>query len=132
MRAGVVNDRGYVKVRIAGRAYSAHRLAYLYMTGEWPKGQIDHKDLNKANNAWANLRQCLPRENLGNRGLQANNTSGLKGVSIDRRRVDRPFRAFIAKDGKNRSLGSFRTADEAHAAYCRAAEQQFGEFARGA
>lgn len=62
------------------KAYSSHRLAFLYMTGKWPKHQIDHIDQDGENNTWINLRDITGKENQRNKTLQKNNTSGFNGV----------------------------------------------------
>ena len=120
----------YRIVGIDWEQYSAHRLAVLYMTGRWPEDEVDHEDRNGLNNRWQNLRPCTGTQNQGNRKLNANNTTGLKGVGYDRRR--KRFTAKIAVDRKRFFLGYFDTAEEAHAAYCEAAKEKFGAFARAA
>lgn len=64
--------------------YKAHRLAWLYMEGKWPDGNIDHIDRNPLNNAWNNLRESTPKINSRNRRLNKNNTSGTPGVFWDK------------------------------------------------
>lgn len=64
-RAGTINSHGYVAIKVDRKLYRAHRLAWLYMTGQWPN-EIDHKDRNKANCAWANLRSVTHAENMMN------------------------------------------------------------------
>lgn len=59
--AGTMTDPGYIKIRIEGQGYFAHRLAWLWMTGSWPERFIIHRDNDKANNAWANLRPVAKR-----------------------------------------------------------------------
>ena len=61
--------------------YSAHRLAFLYMTGEFPKGDVDHVDANGENNKWDNLRDVSRSVNRRNSRKPSNNTSGVTGVS---------------------------------------------------
>jgi hypothetical protein len=128
--AGYRPDGGYAQIRIAGKLYKAHRLAWLWMTGEWPSGEVDHKDRDRSNNRWLNLRLASPSENKCNIGKLSNNSTGYKGVCFQPRATHRPYTAEIRFKGVRRYLGSFRTAEEAHAAYRRAAEQQHGEFAR--
>lgn len=76
-------ERGYVVIFINNIWYAAHRLAYLYMEGKFPDKtlQVDHIDRVRSNNSWNNLRLVTDTENAWNRGLNSNNTSGIKGLS---------------------------------------------------
>lgn len=76
--AGRTNSKGYVEISVDGKRYKAHRLAWLYTHGVWPKGQIDHKDRDRAGNWIDNLRDVTQSVNLKNTGAQKNNTSGVK------------------------------------------------------
>lgn len=122
---------GYHLIKVDGRAYTASRLAWLYMTGDWPPSLIDHKDLDRANNAWSNLRAASHAENNCNRRAAQGKDYPLKGVY---RRKDtprsKPWTAKIRLGGKLRNLGDFSNPEEAHAAYQRAAVAGFGSFAR--
>lgn len=62
-QAGSLNSRGYRQLRIKGKSYLAHRLAFMYMTGNFPENTVDHIDCNKDNNAWANLRSLSSADN---------------------------------------------------------------------
>jgi hypothetical protein len=129
--AGAVNSGGYRFIRIKGEGrYLAHRLAWFYVHGEWPVGMLDHANHDQLDNRLANLRPATMRENRGNSKVRSDNLTGLKGVS--RQRGTSRLVARITKNGKQLYLGSFATAEEAHAAYCKAAEEIFGEFARAA
>jgi hypothetical protein len=129
--AGSRNDGNYQRIYIDGVSYKAHYLAWFYVTGEWPSsGMLDHKDLDKRNNSFANLRPANRILNGANVGLKSHNTSGLKGVSWYRQTGK--WRAQIQVAGKKRALGYFDTKEEAHAAYVEAANAAFGEFARAA
>jgi len=88
---------------------------------------VDHIDGNKLNNQRANLRVCSNSQNLQNRGAQANNSSGFKGVTWNKR--DRRWHARISVGPKNKHLGTFRSAAEAGEAYRAAALLFHGEFA---
>ena len=118
----------YLSICINGKRYQAHRLAYLYMTGEFPPDQIDHKDCNGLNNRWSNLRRANASQNGGNSGIRVNNTSGFKGVSFDKSR--RRYIAHIRVYGNLKYLGRFDTPKAAHIAYVEAAKKHFGEFSR--
>ena len=127
LRPGVV--AGNVHIRVEGRHYSAHQLAWLYVTGRWGRPMIDHCDGNSMNNCWSNLRLATASQNNANRRRSPENTAGYKGVSLvpnSRRR----WRAVIHKNRKRIHLGTFATSEEAHAAYVAAARKLFGEFAR--
>ena len=58
---------GYLRIGICDKLYLAHRLAYLYMTGEWPPEEVDHVNMVRGDNRWANLRAASRRMNLANR-----------------------------------------------------------------
>ncbi|MGW1422698.1 HNH endonuclease [Bradyrhizobium manausense] len=122
------DSEGYRLIRIDGGRYKAHQLAWLYMTGEWPSRQVDHRDTDRSNNRWSNLRLATTSQNKANMGRRADNKSGFKGVRWYS--PTKKWNAQIRCQGKNTNLGYFPTPEEAHAAYCRAAERLFGEFAR--
>lgn len=95
----------------------ASRAAWLYMTGAFPAGEIDHKNGNKLDDRICNLRdvtRALNQQNL--RSANRRSTSGLLGVLSSRSR----FRARIHIDGRDVGLGTFDTAQEAHEAYLHA------------
>lgn len=123
---------GYITIRLDNILYLAHRLAWFYMTGQWPKHQVDHKNLNRSDNKWLNLREATHGQNVQNSSLRKNNISGFKGAHKMTRKykLRRPFRARITVDRKEIYIGSFRSAKEAHKAYLEAATFHFGEYAR--
>ena len=122
--AGTRIGDGYVGIRIRSRPYYAHRLAWLYMTGEWPADQIDH--CQGKSNRWANLREATCAQNQRNRSVTRRNKLGIKGVF----QRDGVFIAKICKDRVIYKLGRFETAEAASAAYAAAARDLHGEFAR--
>jgi hypothetical protein len=124
--AGSRSGKGYFVIRVDYRLYRAHRLAYLYMTGVWPTAEIDHKDTDRSNNRWHNLREATSAQNSQNSGRQKRNISGFKGVS----RYGRRWCAMITANGERYRSGSFRTPEEAAYAYAAAAKHLHGEFAR--
>lgn len=126
--AGVPNPAGYVQIRIDGRLYYAHRLVWLWMFGEWPKAYVDHVNRDPADNRLKNLRAATNLQNQGNTKLQRNNTTGFRGVSWSRQR--QKYTATLRANGKNQHLGVFRCPTAAHLAYCKAAKQHYGQFAR--
>jgi len=90
---------------------------------------VDHRDGDGLNNRRSNLRVCTSRLNIGNSRRRVDNVTGFKGVGFNPR--TRRYHAHIRVDDKNHYLGGrFATAEEAHAAYCEAAQRVFGEFAR--
>ena len=123
--AGCDNGDGYIFIRVDRHRLYAHRLAFFYMTGEWPSGVVDHKDRRPQNNTFTNLRVASHRENLFNRGATKANKCGLKGVSRHRRM----WRATIKYSGKQIHLGMFITKENAAEAYVSAARRFHGAFA---
>ena len=128
--AGCRQSAGYTHVRIEGERYLAHRLAWMYVTGEWPDGDIDHANGVRSDNRWVNLRLATRSQNNANMKVNGRNLSGLKGVKFDKR--DGRFYAAITIDRKTRRLGGYATAELAHAAYFAAAKEVYGDFARSA
>lgn len=126
-QAGSINSKGYRCVKIDGKLYQAHRVAWALVNGEWPAQAIDHKNRNRDDNRIDNLRLATNSQNTANSKRPAHNTSGLKGVTWHKQR--QKWAAQIRKDGKNLHLGLFASAEEAHQAYIKAANENFGEFA---
>jgi len=118
----------YWGINLSGRQYYAHRLAWLYVYGEWPRDQIDHINGNKTDNRIRNLREANDQQNRRNMGLPRTNTSGFKGVVWFRR--DSRWRAQIMLAKKGIHIGYFDTKEEASAAYEAKAEEIFGKFKR--
>lgn len=126
--AGCAHQQGYIAVHVRGAGYLAHRLAWAYVTGQWPECEIDHIDLDKSNNRWVNLREAEPYQNCANRKVRSDSGTGIKGVQF--RDSKKKWRATLCVKGKKRHLGHFDTAEEAHAAYVIAASRAHNEFAR--
>lgn len=101
----------YRALEYKGKPYYLHRLAHLYMTGEWPQGDIDHEDGDGLNNKWDNIRTATMTENQKNRRLNANSKSGVTGVSFYSR--NKKWRVAINIRGKKKHLGYFETFEEA-------------------
>ena len=121
-RAGTVagtSCRGYCRIMVFGKRYSAHRLAWLFVHGEWPKLQIDHINGKRSDNRIANLREATNAEN-------GQNQLG-RGVS----RSGKRWEARIRLGGPQIRLGSFDTQEEAHAAYLAAKLALHRTFATG-
>ena len=125
--AGSLNDNGYVSISIDGQRYKAHRLCFLYMLGRWPDPEGDHRDLNRANNVWSNLREATSRQNAANRGVRCDNMTGHKGVY---RLPNGKFRLQIGYLGKLKHIGYYDTIELASWMYGVVAEALYGEFAR--
>lgn len=130
MKAGCARKDGRCVLRIAGKLYLGSRLAWLWMTGEWPPRQVDHEDLDCANDRWANLRLATNAQNMRNTRAHADSQSGRKGVHLDRRTGR--WVASIMADGISHYLGSSFDIDEAAAMYEQGAQRLHGEFARTA
>jgi hypothetical protein len=128
--AGSMCTNGYWRIMLKRREYGAHRLAWFYMTGEWPLHHIDHKDRNPLNNRWSNLRIATLSQNQANTQCRPTNTSGRKGVTWNRRCAK--WQAGIKVNGRSYHLGLFDSIDDAHDAYANAAKQFYGEYARSA
>lgn len=112
--AGCLRKDGYVRLQLRGRKYLCHVVAWALQTGAWPAHEVDHRDGAAGNNAWVNLREADRSGNMLNqRRARRSNPTGLLGAT----RHGKGFTSVIITRGKRRHLGSFPTAEQAHAAY---------------
>lgn len=125
--AGCMDCAGYIIIKVDKTNFYTHRLAWLYMTGEWPRHQIDHIDRNRSNNRWSNLREATKAQNGANSRKPKNNTSGYKGVSWHK--SDKKWHAQICSNGEHVNLGMYDSKEEAYAVYVKAAKALHGGFA---
>ena len=113
--AGCLSKRdGYRSIRLLGRYYLEHRLAWLYVNGEWPAEEIDHLNRVRSDNRIANLRLATKAENKQNTSLRRDSASGHKGISWHKR--DQKWVAEIKLHGKKHYLGGFNNINDAIAA----------------
>lgn len=124
--AGKTKPNGYIEIRVNRISYQAHRLAWLYMSGSWPDGDIDHINRKPSDNRFCNLRQATRAQNLCNVGALSTSSTGVRGV--DFHKASGKFRARIRFDGRRVELGLFESVEEARAAYARARERHHGAF----
>jgi len=113
---------GYRRVTIKGETYLVHRLAWLYVYGEWPDEQLDHINRVRIDNRISNLRDVTNQENQFNTSKNSNKSVPYVGVYYHK--ANRKWTAAISwkKDGKKHQkyLGSFETPEMASAAYLQA------------
>jgi hypothetical protein len=126
--AGSMMQTGYRRICYQNRVFLAHRLAWAFVTGEMPMGEVDHINGDRSDNRMSNLRLATVQQNQANRKISKNNSAGFKGVWFCSEKGK--FRAKIVVGGKRKLLGYFNTAEAAHKSYCEAAREHFGEFAR--
>lgn len=108
--AGCTRSDGYIFIGVDGTQFRAHRLAWFYFYGVWPR-QIDHIDGCRNNNRLSNLREVSASQNNRNRGISDNNSSGVVGVYWFKRTG--MWRAQIKSGGKNIHLGYFKSIEDA-------------------
>lgn len=121
---------GYRVIKLDGRAYLAHRLAWLYVHGAFPVAEVDHINGVVSDNRVSNLRPAELKQNRRNRRAKRGTRTGLKGVTYIPRNTIRPYQARIYVDGRSIFLGNYSTASGAHAAYAAAAPIYHGAFSR--
>ncbi len=126
--AGCVDGAGYWVIKLDQKRYYAQRLAWLYMMGEWPENEIDHRDRNRLHNRWVNLRPATDKQQAENRDLRSDSTSGFRGVTW--REKKQRYEACIRHKGAYYSLGLHDTIIDAVAARL-SAERAFFTHAEG-
>lgn len=118
---------GYIRIKLNGCNYAAHRLAWLFSYGVWPKNEIDHINGVRDDNRLCNLREATHAENLQNCIHRRVNKHGLRGVS--KQTCSKKWAATITANGRKHHLGTFATPEEAHAEYLKAVPLYHGNFA---
>jgi hypothetical protein len=121
--AGTTTVKGYRAIHVDGKIYLAHRIAWLYVFGEWPKG-IDHKNGIKSDNRIDNLRLANQSQNLANIGAKKNNELGIRGVC----RYGKKYRVALNKNGKQVWIGYFESLETASLAAEKASKELHGDF----
>lgn len=115
--AGHINPRGYREIKLDYVLYLAHRLAWMYVHGEWPRAALDHVNGARDDNRLSNLRECVDgivnQHNLHK--PRSDNTSGATGVSWHKQ--SKQWNAQLRVAGRRKHIGLFATKEEASAAY---------------
>lgn len=123
-----INAKGYAQAKVWGNRYLAHRVAWVLHYGRPPEFWIDHINGNRCDNRICNLRDVNPTQNGYNRSKNRNNTSGVKGVSYDKRHSK--WKVRITMDGKCVNLGQFDLFDDAVSCYYQNYKLFHGEYGR--
>lgn len=113
--AGTDNGIGYLAVKLDGKSFKVHRVAWFLKTGSWPTGVIDHINHVRSDNRWDNLRETTVKGNNFNKGLAKNNISGSTGVRFIP--SNKKWRACIKANKKSHHLGYFTSKEDAEKAY---------------
>jgi len=129
-QAGCINGHGYIDIRIDGRVYKAHRLAFLYMTGEFPPNDADHRNTVKHDNCWGNLRPATDGQNKYNQGLRVDNSTGFKLIGWNK--ISGTFRVQSRINGVLRHFGYYKKLDDAIEAAAQVMLTFHSDFARAA
>lgn len=109
--AGNINTTGYIRIKIDGKLYNAGRLAFFYMTGSFPKLQIDHINRIRTDNKWNNLRDVSPETNSINKKVRKDNISGISGITWNK--DSKKWRVGIRVKKKQIFLGYFNNLCDA-------------------
>lgn len=126
---GNLNTDGYVRLRVNGVNYPAHKVAWYLFYQEWPQKEIDHIDGVRSNNKISNLRLATRSQNCYNKTSSRNSTSKYKGVSWDSSR--NKWITSISVNGRTKHLGRYDSEEEAYQNFVEAAKVLHGEFFTG-
>lgn len=124
-----IGNHGYLTGSVNDKMYTAHRVIWAIVYGEWPEHQIDHVNAIRTDNRISNLREATQQENNRNLRISKANSSGFKGVSWHSK-TGKWVSYIRDSNGERKHLGLFATPESAHAAFCDAARKYHGEFAR--
>lgn len=135
MRAGDIagakrGELGYLQVSVDRKLYRVHLVIWKMVTGSEPPHHLDHRDTDKQNNRWGNLREANKSQNQANVGLIATNTSGAKNVIWYK--AYKKWAVQIWKDGTAYFGGYHETVESASESARALREKLYGEFARAA
>lgn len=126
--AGTLGTQGYLIIKIQGKAYKAHRLAWLYMYGQFPIKNLDHINGIKNDNRIENLRECTQQENCYNRVARTGSKSGIKNVCWHKR--TQTWHVVLSFKGKSFFMGQFKDKELAELVAIEARIKYHGEYAR--
>lgn len=102
---GAKDNHGYFTAMVNKKVYKLHRIIYLWMTGFFPDGEMDHINGVRDDNRWCNLRTVSRTDNSKNKKLYSNNASGFNGVNWYK-----PYNTWVAKiriNRKDKHLGYY-------------------------
>lgn len=117
-KAGGLNQRGYIEIRVLGKKYLAHRLAWLYVNGVFPEMDIDHINGNTQDNRISNLRLItISGNNQNRRRSRKDSSSEYLGISIKHQKDKTKWQVRIQIEGVRFYLGLFNTEEEAYEVY---------------
>ena len=117
---------GYIRIAVLGVKEYGHRLAFLYVEGEFPPNDVDHIDRDGSNCRWANLRHATTSQNLAYRVVKKSSRSGVRGI----RKRGSVWEVRVNKDGTQVHRSLHQNKEDAAAAYASAAKTHHGDFAR--
>lgn len=124
--AGTLDKDGYRIIKIDQKNYRAGRLAFFFVKGRWPKPEIDHRNLNKADDRWRNLREGSKNQNMRNTKVRADSSTGAKCVQVQN---GGSYLVRVTADGQ-RVSATFNNLIAAKRAHRAIAKNLHGEFAR--
>ena len=116
--SGCSQANGYLRVTVGYMNCLIHRVIYKLVTGLEPPNELDHENNIRTDNRWSNLRTATVNKNRHNIIKPKHNSTGLKGAHVDKNTGG--FASSIKINKVRKFLGYFKTAEEAHAAYCKA------------
>lgn len=126
--AGSISADGYRYIKIDRVSYRASRIAWLYVTGQWPTEEVDHENTIRSDDRFENLREATPTQNSYNRNMRSDNKFGATGIHFHKSKGK--WQAYIGHGGRLVHLGYFFTKDEAIEARQAAVAVHHKEFAK--
>ena len=125
--AGCKSNTGYVHITLKNKTYRAHRLAWMYMTGNEPDALIDHVNQDKTDNRWSNLRTANAKQNQWNTAIRIDNKSGIKGIHFCK--TWERWIASVRVNGVRHHIGRYENLNEATSAVIEFRKKHHGEYA---